>query len=227
MNSVPWYGWAPATMHFCEALTGGPMAQPCNAVSSLAFVAVGLYLFRLCSGRSLYRLFPVSCVLVGVSSFLYHASWTFFFQVFDVSSMYMMSCLLLSFNAWRLGLLSSRRLPEAYAVLVAASIVVMVMLKGRSGETLFGIEIAAAAAMEALLLKRGSGARYGHFVRGLAVFLAALAVWVLDVKEIVCAPENHYLQGHALWHVLNALCFYFMYRFYRQFSPDEALRSRP
>lgn len=36
-------------------------------------------------------------------------------------------------------------------------------------------------------------------------------------------PTYHFLQGHAVWHVLNAFCFYFLYRFYLQSrpAPDE------
>jgi hypothetical protein len=220
MNDCSWGGWAPATMHFCEELTCGPLVQPANAVSSLAFVAVGLYLFRIAGRRSIFTLFPVSAVLVGVTSFLYHASWTFFFQVFDVSSMFMLSCLLLAFNVWRLGLIKERELPFAYAALLAASILSMVILKGRSGEILFAAEVGVFLLTEAVLARRRTGTRYEFFVRGFAAFLAAFAIWILDVREIVCDPKNHVLQGHAVWHVLNSFCFYFLYRFYRQFSPS-------
>lgn len=223
MNSIPWFGWTPATMHFCEALTRGPLAQPANAISSLFFCVVGLYLFRIVREGGIFLLFPVSAVLVGITSFLYHASWTFFFQVFDVSSMFMLSCLLLSFNAWRLKLLSRRALPYAYAVMVAASTSGMVALKGKSGEFIFGAEVAVVAAAEALLASRRTGTEYRFFAWALGTFLAAYAVWLLDVKEIVCAPDNHVLQGHALWHVLNAFCFYFLYRFYRQFDLVQSL----
>jgi hypothetical protein len=215
---IPWFGWAPATMHFCEALTRGPLAQPANAVSSLAFVAVGFYLFRIMPEKDVLLLFPISAVLVGITSFLYHASWTFFFQVFDVSSMFMLSCLLISFNAWRLGLLSRRRLPFAYSILLALSIAAMVTIRGKSGEYIFGVEVAVVAAFEAVLASRRLGTDYEHFLKAFGVFLAAYAIWLLDVHEIVCAPDNHFLQGHAVWHVLNAFCFYFLYRFYRQFD---------
>jgi hypothetical protein len=214
----PWFGWPPATMHFCEELTSGMLVQPANAVSSLAFCVVGYFLFRVHRKRDVFLLFPISAVLVGITSFLYHASWTFFFQVFDVSSMFMLSCLLISFNAWRLGLVSRRRLPRVYALLLAISIAGMVTLKGKSGEYIFGVEIAAVAALEALLASRGAAADYADYLKALGIFLAAYAIWLLDVREIVCAPRNHFLQGHAVWHVLNAFCFWFLYRFYRQFD---------
>ena len=205
-------------MHFCEEITHGPLAQPANAVSSLFFCVVGLFLFRIVRKRDVLLLFPISAVLVGVTSFLYHASWTFYFQVFDVSSMFMLSCLLISFNAWRLGIISRKSLPFAYVMLLALSIAGMITIRGKSGEYLFGGEIAVVAALEGILASRRLGTDYADFLKALGIFLAAYAIWLLDVHEIVCAPKNHWLQGHAVWHVLNAFCFYFLYRFYAQFD---------
>jgi hypothetical protein len=221
MDSPSWFGWPPATMHFCEELTQGFLVQPANAVSNVGFVIVGLYLWRIVRGRSIYLLFPISAVLVGITSFLYHASWTFFFQVFDVSSMFMLSCLLLSFNAWRLKLLTERQLPYACAGILAVSIASMIAIKGKSGEWIFAVEVAVVAASEAVLASRRAAAeyKYEHFLWALGTFLLAFGIWILDVKEIVCDPKNHFLQGHAVWHVLNAFVFYFLYRFYSQFQP--------
>jgi ceramidase len=224
---IPWFGWSPGTMHFCEALTPGPLAQPANAISSLSFVIVGLFLFRIVPTKSVLLLFPVSAVLVGITSFLYHASWTFFFQVFDVSSMFMLSCLLLSFNAWRLKLVSRERLPLLYGALLALSIAALLTLRGKSGAAIFGVEIAVVAGLEALLASRRSGTDYEFFLKALGLFLAAFAIWLLDVHGIVCAPDNHVLQGHAAWHVMNAFCFYFLYRFYRQFDLVQLTHDAP
>jgi hypothetical protein len=219
MSSCSWGGWPPATMHFCEELTCGLLVQPANAISSLAFVVAGLYLYRRAPRRSLLLLFPVSAVLVGITSFLYHASWTFFFQVFDVSSMFMLSCLLLSFNAWRLGLIKDERLPFLYAGLLLSSILAMVTLKGKSGEILFAVEVVIYLLTEAVLAKMRKETNYRWFLIAFGTFFAATAIWALDVREIVCDAGNHYLQGHAVWHVLNAFCFVFLYRFYEQFPP--------
>jgi hypothetical protein len=207
-------------MHFCEEITHGPLAQPANAISSLSFVIVGLFLIRIVRQRDVLLLFPISAVLVGITSFLYHASWTFFFQVFDVSSMFMLSCLLISFNLWRLGSITRKQLPFAYVILLLLSIAAMVTIRRKTGEYLFGLEIAVVAALEGILASRRAGTHYADFLKALGIFLAAYGIWLLDVHEIACAPRNHWLQGHAVWHVLNAFCFYFLYRFYRQFGSE-------
>lgn len=209
-------------MHFCEELTCGLLVQPANAVSSLAFCLVGAWLFTLQPKRNVLWLFPLTSVLVGITSFLYHASWTFFFQVFDLSSMFMLSSLLLSFNAWRLGWIAERRLPALYAGLLAASIAVLLAVRGRSGEWIFAAEVTGVLVSEAALARTRRETRYGAYGWAAAFFFTAFAVWQLDIREIVCSASNHWLQGHAAWHVLNSACFYFLWRFYGQFVPETA-----
>lgn len=224
---IPWFGWTKATMSFCEALTPGPLAQPANAISSLMFCVVGLALYRSMKERNALLLFPISAFLVGITSFLYHASWTFFFQVFDVSSMFMLSCLLIAFNAARLGYVEPKRLSAFYVGLVALSIAIMVTLRGHTGEYLFGVEVGVVAILETLLARRVSGTDYKPFLQAFGIFLLAYAIWLLDVHRIVCAENNHYLQGHAVWHVLNAFCFVYLYRFYRQFDLVQSIDAIP
>ena len=36
----------------------------------------------------------------------------------------------------------------------------------------------------------------------------------LDVTRVWCDPENHWLQGHAAWHLLSAASLVALYRFY-------------
>lgn len=214
-------------MSFCEALTPGPLAQPANAVSSLAFCAVGLSLYRTMKERNALLLFPISAFLVGITSFLYHASWTFFFQVFDVGSMFMLSCLLISFNAARLGFIAPKRLAPFYIGLVALSIATMIALRGHTGEYLFGVEIGVVAVLEIVLARRGGGTDYRPFLQAFGIFLLAYGIWLLDVHRLLCAENNHYLQGHAAWHVLNAFCFVYLYRFYRQFDLVQSIDAVP
>ena len=227
MLTVPWFGLSKATMSFCEALTPGPLAQPANAISSLAFCVIGLALYRTMKERNTLLLFPISAFLVGITSFLYHASWTFFFQVWDVGSMFMLSCLLISFNAARLGFVEPKKLPAFYVGLVALSIAIMVTIRGHVGEYLFGFEIFIVAVLETVLARRVGGTDYKPFLQAFGVFLLAYGIWLTDVHRLLCAENNHWLQGHAVWHVLNAFCFVYLYRFYRQFDLVQSIDAIP
>ena len=42
---------------------------------------------------------------------------------------------------------------------------------------------------------------------------------LLDVTRVWCDPANHWLQGHALWHLLSAASLYALFRFYAALGP--------
>lgn len=219
-----WNEMKPATMSFCEGLVCDSwLIQPSNAISSLSFVIIGICLLNIMRKEKetgIFYLFPVSAILVGITSFLYHASWTFFFQVFDVSSMFMLSCLLLSFNLWRLGHLHFKSLILFYVVSVVSSSAFMVIVQGQSGEILFSIQVILLLGLELFMFLKKHKIDYHYFYYSIATFLVAFIIWTLDAKEILCWKNNHFFQGHSLWHLLNAICFYFLYRFYKQFRPS-------
>jgi hypothetical protein len=54
------------------------------------------------------------------------------------------------------------------------------------------------------------------FFIGLALLVAAAAFSLADVTRAFCDPANHWLQGHAIWHVLTAASLYAMFRFYER-----------
>ena len=53
---------------------------------------------------------------------------------------------------------------------------------------------------------------------GLALLATAGVFSLLDVTRTWCDPAHPYLQGHAIWHVLSALCLFVLYFHYRQFE---------
>ena len=57
---------------------------------------------------------------------------------------------------------------------------------------------------------------YGSFIWLFVTLLLAFALWILDCKGVLFHPDNHLIQGHALWHVISSLCFIFVYIHYRQ-----------
>jgi hypothetical protein len=75
--------------------------------------------------------------------------------------------------------------------------------------------IALALAQEAALRRRAPGVAFPRsYLVGLALLgLGALAS-ALDLSRVACDPRNHWLQGHALWHVLTAAALLAFFRFY-------------
>ena len=90
-----------------------------------------------------------------------------------------------------------------------------------------GLLIAAILAQEASASRRrraGSGVTdYRPFFIGLALLVAAAAFSLADVTRAFCDPANHWLRGHAIWHLLTAASLYAMFRFYAEIE-DRAAR---
>ena len=103
--------WRPATCWpdacFCEAIGAGPLRQPINTWSNLAFVIVGwLIAAHATADRPLRRsyalLLAFACVAIGLGSWFYHASLSFVGQWFDVMAMYLLGVFMALYAAARL-----------------------------------------------------------------------------------------------------------------------------
>src|SRR4051812_47615397 len=89
-NSCPWDGFASPQIDFCERNLCGWLVEPANAVSSLAFCAVGIYLLKRArkdKTRGSLGLVGLFSILIGVFSFLFHATMTGWGNFLDLTSM--------------------------------------------------------------------------------------------------------------------------------------------
>lgn len=223
MPTCPWDGHTPSTFDFCEANVCGWVVEPANTGSCLAYVGVGLAVLHLCRAERAPNLAPigVTAILVGVLSGAYHASRIFETEFLDLFSMYTFSTYALVVTLYRKYGVNPARLRWLYAAIIGVSLVLLVLVRP-IGVVLFGAEVVLVLALEGSIRRedRALGARIDY--RGmrhlLAFFVLALAVWIPDQTRLVCVPEDHVFQGHAAWHVINSACFYFLFRFYRQFD---------
>src|SRR5690606_5856714 len=119
LGECPWSRFDPGTIAFCERRLCAWIVEPSNTWSNLAYIAVGLYLLWICRDRRHEALSAVgvTAVLVGIGSFAFHATGTFIGEVLDVSAMYLISGLFITFNTRRLFAWSERQLLALYVAL--------------------------------------------------------------------------------------------------------------
>jgi hypothetical protein len=222
----PWLDWQPPGIQFCEALVCGWVRQPINAWSNISFMIVGIYIWmQLKRGWSPLHLFSIAAFLVGVTSFLFHASMTFFFQFFDVSSMNMLILTCTCCNLARLKWIRPNQTTIAYIILLSLSMVITWFGKGKTGEWIFTFWIVSTFLSEFVLKARGEKPNFNPFFMASGCFILAFTIWTGDIRGWWCDPDNHYFQGHAVWHVLNAVAILYLYKFFKQFHP-EALKAK-
>ena len=231
----PWDEFTPAVMHFCERELCGWITQPANTWSNLAYLVVGAWLIHLAlrEGRRSLVSVGVMEIVIGIGSFIFHMSSTWFGEVLDLGGMYLLSSFLLFMNLERSRRMDGRPLSSAtlgtgFALTVALSIAVVSLWGGEVGIWLFVAQVVGGVSLERRISRNHVDRSVYRPIKHLLVtFGVAWAAWWLDVLKIVCDPDNHWVQGHAIWHLLNAFVFVFVYRFYAGVSEVERSAAWP
>jgi len=191
----------------CEALRSGWLAQPANAVSSLAYVAAGVWLLwratRSGSARAMLVAAGAAMVGVGVGSVAYHGPQPDWARTLHDGSIVWLALVIIGHNLWLLTRTSLRR-----AVLSAAPALAAVPLVPGSGagSRLPGPVVVAGVLVAGAVLARPTITAAARVAwRRSALWMApALAAYVAGrTGSALCRPGLLW-QPHAAWHVLSA-----------------------
>ncbi|MCC6269889.1 MAG: ceramidase domain-containing protein [Microbacteriaceae bacterium] len=207
---------------FCEHAGEFP-GQLANSVSSFAFVFFGVWVLlsrrNPASGTREHRLAPllgITMLFIGVSSFFYHATLSFFGQFLDIFSMFTFGLLLFFGALYRAG-----RLRGGYALagFVAASVVfgLLQFAYPDARRILFAVLLVPGIILELTPFITGHNPRSRRvwaIYAGLAVMVVAYGIWLLDQSPVFC-ERGSLLQGHAIWHTLGAVAAFLVFIHYR------------
>jgi len=221
----PWYALSELRLpnvDWCELQRCAWVVEPANTGSNLAYVAVGgaLWLLVRRSPSAHLRFFAPAAVLVGLSSGIYHASYTFVLQILDFFAMYVFCYLLLTLNLRRLGVLDAVSWWPRYWQLVGATTALTVALDFLAIpiQGIVLVLIVAIVASELWLWRRDRRVRLGFFGLAVGLITAGAVFSLLDVTRTWCDPDHPFLQGHAIWHVLSALSLLAAYFHFARFG---------
>lgn len=223
-EGCPWSGFQQPNVDWCEAELCSWITNPADTWSNLAYMLLAVVMWydaRRRGSRTLAMFGPASFV-TGLFSFAYHASYTFFLQFFDFVGMFVFGMLIVTVNLRRAGFLSAKQQVRFYlgSVIVLSALVPPMYYLGLPFQGLVLVMILFTIGQEIHLWS--STNRHGYFLLTLALFAAGAACSALDLSRIWCDPHDHWVQGHAFWHVLTALALYSVYIFFTQFELDES-----
>ncbi len=229
------WGWLGADVGrgdgFCEAARDSWVRQPANTASNIGFVLAGLAVAWYAGDRSalggamvrrpwLATAYAVVVVLLGPASAAMHATQSDLGGRLDMLSMYLVAGFALAYAVMRWVRGGPWVLVAGYAVVLVASELAEnlgghVPVVHHAGNLAFAVAIVAALAIELALWRRGDPRQDVRF--GLAAvgsLLVAFGIWNLAQNGTTfCHPES-LLQGHAAWHLLDALAAYLIFRHY-------------
>ena len=235
----PWEGWDEGRElrrpGYAERVwPDRPIRTRANTFSNLAYVTVGLYACGLAladrrrarlagpdappvnivvATPALSALFGLSCLWLGFSSGLFHASLTRAGQRLDVAAMYPPLLSLLAIAAARalpprIGRRFGAGVPTwgvLAAVIVVAEIALWRWKWSMSATTVLSTLIAAMAGVTVAEHLRWPGRfRSAWLGWGACLLAAGIACRQSDVARSFPVGPESWLQGHALWHLLTA-----------------------
>jgi hypothetical protein len=192
----------------CETIGGGFLAQPINAISSLAFSVVGLgaiwWATRVEGNERVVRVaFGVLMVLTGAGSVMFHGPQgpgsqfghdvTFLVTVWFVAIINMAEALL-----WKRTL--------GWAVFVAGGAVLSVVLVLSPGLTnILMVATVISLVVSDVMLHRNGRVRVRWYIVSLGAILTAVVMFLLGrTGAPLCDPDSLF-QGHGVWHLLGAV----------------------
>ena len=224
--SCPWHASAELlgapNIKWCEAPVCGWVSEPANTWSNVAFLVVAFVVFLQCrkSPHLELRWIGPAMFFMGLCSGVYHASNNYLSQMFDFIGMYLLLFWFLAINLRRSGFINQARQHQVFAAMVLAGIALVHFMYLAN----LRFQIIIAVASVAVLATEFSARRHNAiervplrwFAAALVLLPIAQAFSLADLTRMLCDPEDHFFQGHALWHVLSAASLYCTVQHYRQ-----------
>ena len=203
---------APANIKWCEATVPGWITEPANTWTNLAYVLVAILIWKK------YPKIAYATLFLGLGSGIYHATNNFFTQLWDFVGMYAVLALFIVINCARIGMKKSS-LNRIYwgGAAIFTSLCVILYFINLPYQALVLFMILGLVLSEVKAKNNSAGSSHKKSFYTALFFIAVAAVFSFsDHKGWFCDPDNHLVQGHAIWHILSATAIYFATRYYGQ-----------
>ena len=214
---------------FCEAARDAWVKQPANTFSNLGFVVAGLAIAWHARSVSLHGLataYACVVVLLGPASAAMHATQSELSGHLDLLSMYLVASFAAAYALMRWYRRDRLYFWQVFSLMVAGCELVGLLgddvpVVRQSGNVAFAALLLTAVVVEVRLWRRPGGSRtdlrWG--AAALGTILLAFLIWNVT-KTRWCDPHS-LLQGHAVWHLLDAVSAYLLFRFWATERPSE------
>jgi hypothetical protein len=213
-KGCPWYEaqqeYGAPNVNWCEPTRCSIVNEPANTWSNLGFILFGFLLIKKLNEFKEKTLahFGWAVIWMGILSLTYHASNNYLMQFLDFVGMYLMTSFVIAFNIQRVMGKDPRKLYSVYWFLVAVNCSMFMVFDITDipvQKTVMGNVIPLVILDLIAAKKEGSFKLYKFFGLGIVFLVVAQVFSQLDLKRVWCEPDNIFLHGHAIWHVLASI----------------------
>ncbi len=220
-ENCPWtiyHGNYPYEFPICEQNLCEWIRQPANTWSNLGMVTIGLYLiFRGLRNKSESDIpLGASIFIMGVCSFICHATGTPLFVALDVTAIFLFLSLLSVLLLVRDRSITPRVALVSFSAFFLISVGVQIFFsKVQILVLILFVVLLAVLETKSLVRMRSHNNRRDLFLALVVLLVAAVCIG-LDYTKTVCFPDQHFFQFHALWHLLSGLSMLFIANYLKQ-----------
>ena len=222
--NCPWSGLTLSPTAFCEQSLCAWIRQPANTLSNLGFILAGVLILRQArSGPGVYFSgLGWVAIMTAIGSAFYHASESRYGAIMDYFGMYLGSAYMFTTNLYRFTAWKTIARTVVFWSLLFLTLGTMIINENLARTVYGSVSIVCCLGLETAIYfkNRRAGFRINYKWFWVVWFFFSLSylTWKLDEARWICDPQNHWFNGHALWHLLNAASLYFLFLYYRQFS---------
>ncbi|UJR11853.1 hypothetical protein I4U23_016033 [Adineta vaga] len=221
------------TTGYCEKAQQGWIKEPINTWSCLGFIVIGLIIASQMQWGSLKNnaniftrsdfmpiFFSSLVICLGPGSMVMHATYTQLGGQLDHLSMSFVAAFLVAYSGQRLFCTNIKYFAIIFIfVLITCEISVQLTIKipmlGAIDNLVFAIFILLTFIIEILIVfYQHSNIKKRWGIACLCTFLISFFIWNLSKNYGLLCDPNSLFQGHATWHLLDALALYFLFLYY-------------
>lgn len=223
-TNCPWSiyhnGHYPYDFPICEDNLCAWIRQPANSWSNLVTILIGLYLlFRgLRANSDSDMTLGFSAVIVGVCSFICHSTGIPLFAMLDVTAIFFFIVLLMMLQFLRTNPKGFKFAVSMFLGLFSVVVAVQVFV-GQMQILFLMLFILFIMALELKTLGvMGSQIKYRDLFASIVILSLAAVFLGLDYTKTSCVSNQHFLQFHAIWHILSGASILFVANYMKQFN---------
>lgn len=215
--ACPWDSLSPVSTMFCESPLCAWIKEPANTWSNIPYILIGLGLWWVAQKENHHlKWIGIVAILTGAGSFFFHMSVTYLGGCADYLGMFLGTGLLTAYNMRRWLNCSFTKMYFIFGMTTLFFFLLLHFVHGES-RVLYAFGMPCCMIELRLFFRDRKQINYRSYVYMSVLILKGTIFWWLDVTKKFCQPDNHFISGHALWHIFTSVSFIPFYEFYKQF----------